>query len=95
MLKTTPEQRNALGKKITGFLNSYGPTNVDAVLYVDVDGKFGYSDGPEAPAGCQLLINRAGVDRLMVLHCYTLLDLSRPEGLDAFVELVVESAWLP
>ncbi|WP_412540171.1 hypothetical protein R8Z50_30800 [Longispora sp. K20-0274] len=95
MFNATPEQRKAIGETIAGFLNSYGPNEVDAVVFMDADGKFGYCDGPEAPAGTQWLVNRAGVDRLMVLHCYTPLDLSRADGLDAFAELVAESAWLP
>ncbi|GIG57068.1 hypothetical protein Lfu02_14400 [Longispora fulva] len=95
MFKATPEQLKALGEKITGFLYSYGPNEVDAVLFMDADGKFGHCEGPEAAAGCEWLVNRAGVDRLMVLHSYTLLDLSRADGLDAFAELVAESVWLP
>ncbi|MGY0232590.1 hypothetical protein [Longispora urticae] len=94
MLKVTPAQRKELGDKIVSFISSYGPGSIDAALFVDDEGSFGFSAGPEVPAGCRLIMNRAGIDRLMVMHVYTLPDLNRPDGRDAFAELVSENAWL-
>ncbi|MGY0236560.1 hypothetical protein [Longispora urticae] len=94
MFKASPAQSKELGNRIIGFLDSYGPTDVDAVLFVDEDGRSGYAPGPDAPPGCRTLMNRAGVDRLMVLHGYLPVDLEQPDMLAAFTELICENAWL-
>ncbi|GIG58506.1 hypothetical protein Lfu02_28780 [Longispora fulva] len=94
MLKTSPAQVKELGERIVSFLDSYGPADGDAVLFVDDEGRFGFDAGPDCPAGCRTVMNRAGVDRLMVLHGYLPQDLGRADTRAAFAELIGENAWL-
>ncbi|WP_412543561.1 hypothetical protein R8Z50_14080 [Longispora sp. K20-0274] len=94
MLKAQPRQIKDLAEKISSFTDAFGPGALDAILFVDDEGNIGFSAGPDAPAGCRVIMNRAGIDRLMVLHAYTTLDLERPDTKEAFAELVFENAWL-
>ncbi|GIG62041.1 hypothetical protein Lfu02_64130 [Longispora fulva] len=93
MLNAEPHQVKELAGKISDFTDHYAPGELEAVLFLDPVGRVGFGPGPDAPAGCQVIMNRAGVDRLMVLHGYTPLDLLRDPGRDAFAELVFENSW--
>lgn len=88
MLRLTPVQIVDLGRELANFIHAYPPNEIDAVLFLDHHGVFGSSAGPDAPSECRIVINRAGVDCLMVLHTYTTLDLGETLGREAFAQLV-------
>ncbi|GIG63700.1 hypothetical protein Lfu02_80720 [Longispora fulva] len=92
-IKPARRQVQELGEKLPAFLDIYAPGELEAILFLDPSGKIGYAPGPDAPAGCITIMNRAGVDRLMVLHAYTPLDLARDPGREAFAELIFENSW--
>ncbi|MEV6523532.1 hypothetical protein AB0M43_16400 [Longispora sp. NPDC051575] len=94
MFKASPAQISELGQRIVSFVDSYRPDEVDALIFVDEEGRFGFSKGPDAPVGCRAIMNRAGIDRLMVLHTYVTGDFADPGVRESFAALVCDDAWL-
>ncbi|WP_018353051.1 hypothetical protein [Longispora albida] len=92
MLNSTPEQRKELGAKIKDFGANFAPNEPDAVLFIDHAGGFGYSAGPQAPAGCRIIATRGELDWLMVSNGYLYYDFDDPAKLDAFAELIFDHA---
>ncbi|MGY0234964.1 hypothetical protein [Longispora urticae] len=94
MLKLSDDQRNLLSMCVVGLVAEYGPGDLDALIFRDRIGRFGVGPGPDAPAGCEPVITRAQVDRLMVTHVFVPEDFEVPARLAAFVDAVCESVTL-
>ncbi|MGY0231323.1 hypothetical protein [Longispora urticae] len=95
MLELSDDQRNLLSMCVVGLVAEYGPGDLDALIFRDPHGRFGISEGPHAPAGCEPVITRAAVDRLMVTHVFVPHDFESPSTLAMFVEYVCQTVDLP
>ncbi|GIG62279.1 hypothetical protein Lfu02_66510 [Longispora fulva] len=95
MLELSTDQRNLLSMCLVGLVDEYGPGDLDALIFRDPLGRFGVGPGPQAPAGCEPVVTRAMVDRLMVTHVFVPQDFQSPAQLASFVETLCQAVRLP